>query len=317
MRGPECFIGIDVSARQLDVALRPTGQSWPVANDAAGRADLTARLVAAVPTVIVCEATGGLEIPLVLACAAQGLPIVVLNPRLVRDFARSLGRRAKTDKLDAAVLAHYAEALRPAVRPLPDAAAYALSALVARRQQLTEMLVAEQNRLGSALPPVRPSLETHIAWLQAELGDLDQELAAQVATNPVWQHSADLLRSVPGVGRGIATVLVAELPELGKLSRRQIAALAGVAPFDRESGSTRRKGLIGGGRSGVRRALYMAVLTGIVHNPVVRGYYQRLRTGQPTKPAKVAMVACMRKLLTILNAMLRDGTRWQEGVSHP
>jgi transposase len=315
MAEADCFCGIDVSARRLDVALRPQGTTWHVANDAAGVAALTARLVAAAPTLIVCEATGGLEIPLVLACAAQGLPIVVLNPRQVRDFARSLGRRAKTDKLDAAVLAHYAEALRPPVRPLPDAAAYALSALVARRQQLMEMLVAEQNRLGSALPGMRPSLETHIAWLRAEVRDLDQELAAQVATNPVWHATAALLQSVPGIGKGIATVLVAELPELGTLTRRQIAALAGVAPFDRESGGTRRNGLIGGGRSEVRRALYMAVVTGIVHNPVVRRYYRHLRTEQPAKPPKVALVACMRKLITILNAMLRDGTRWHETTS--
>jgi transposase len=310
MGEPEVFVGIDVASQWLDVAVRPEGTAWQVRNDATGMAALARELTSRKPTLIVCEATGGYEIPLVLAVAAQELPLVVINPRQARDFAHAVGQLAKTDKLDAAGLAQFAQAVRPPVRPLPVEAAYALSALVARRQQLQEMLVAEQNRLGTALAAVRASIEEHIAYLRGQVADLEAELADQIRTNPIWQHTSELLCSVPGIAETIATVLVADLPQLGQLTRRQIAALAGVAPYTRESGLSRRKGLIRGGRAPVRRALYRAVLTALRWNPVLAAFYRRLKADN--KPTKLAMVACMRKLLTILNAMVRDDTRWLE-----
>lgn len=314
MGEPELFIGIDVASQWLDVAVRPAGTAWRVDNEATAVTALAADLATRRPVLIVCEATGGYEVPLVLALAAQELPVVVINPRQARDFARAVGRLAKTDKLDAAGLAQFAQAVRPPVRALPDEAAYALSALVARRHQLQEMLVAEQNRLGTALAPVRPSIAAHIAYLRGQVAELEAELAAQIRTNPVWQHTSDLLRSVPGIAEAIATVLVADLPELGQLNRRQIAALVGVAPYTRASGLSQQKGLIRGGRAPVRRALYMAVLTALRWNPVLAAFYRRLKAEH--KESKVAMVACMRKPLTILNAMVRDDTRWLEPTTN-
>jgi transposase len=271
---------------------------------------LVERLRGLSPTLIVLEATGGLAVPLTSAVAAAGLPVVVVNPRQVRDFAKATGKLAKTDALDAAVLAQFAEAVRPALRPLPDAATQALSALLARRRQLIEMLTAEKNRLGSALPPVRPGIRAHIRWLERRLAALDADLAQAIRESPVWREKDDLLQSVPGVGPVLATTLLASLPELGTLTRQQIAALVGVAPLNRDSGAWRGKRRVWGGRAPVRAALYMSALVATRFNPVLRAFYQRLCAAGKAK--KVALTACMRKLLTILNAMLKYRTRWQE-----
>ena len=261
------------------------------------------------PAALVLEATGGLELPLVAALAAASLPVVVVNPRQVRDFARATGRLAKTDSLDAAVLAHFAEAVRPPLRPLRDAETQVLSSLVARRQQVMTMLVAERNRLSSsATMAVRPSIEAHIAWLKQQLDDLDQGLRQTLRQSPVWREKDDLLRSVPGIGNQISLTFLAYLPELGALNRRQIAALVGVAPFNRDSGTLRGKRTVWGGRARVRTALYMGALVASRFNPVIRDFYQRLLSAG--KPKKLALTACMRKLLIILNSMLKYGSSW-------
>jgi transposase len=302
------FVGIDVAKSALDVAVRPTAQSFRVANTAAGIAELVQRLAQLVPTSIVLEATGGLEWPLVAAVAAAGLPVVVVNPRQVRDFARATGKLAKTDRLDAAVLAHFADAVRPEPRPLPDETSHALAALVARRRQLVEMLTAEKNRRPLATAAVRADLDAPIAWLTARLKRVDQDLEAAIRQSPVWRTKDDLLQSVKGVGPVLSTTLLTELPELGTLDRKQIAALVGVAPLARDSGTLRGARTCWGGRASVRGALYMAALVGTRFNPTLRTVYERLLSAG--KPKKVALVACMRKLLVMLNALLRDQVRW-------
>jgi transposase len=305
----DTFIGIDVSKAHLDVAVRPSDASWRVDNDEPGIRSLVAKLQALAPTLIVVEATGGYETAGVAALAAEGLPVAVINPCQARDFARSLGKRAKTDPIDARVLARFAEAIRPEVRALPDAAAQALQATLVRRRQVLEMLVAEKNRLGpSSHASVQARLRDHIQWLAAELEDLDGQLRRQLRDSPVWREKDDLLQSVKGVGPVLATTLLAELPELGQLNRKQIAALVGVAPFNRDSGKLQGKRMIWGGRASVRTSLYMATLSASRTNPVIRDYYARLLAAGKLK--KVALVACMRKLLTILNAMMHSGTAW-------
>ena len=244
-----------------------------------------------------------MELPLVAALAATSLPVVVVNPRQVRDFAKATGKLAKTDSIDSAVLAHFAEAVRPPVRPLRDAETQILNSLVARRHQVMTMLVSEKNRLRTASSPVRPRIEAHIAWLEQELGDLDQGLRQTLRQSPVWREKDDLLRTVPGVGEQVSLTLLAYLPELGTLDRRQIAALVGVAPFNRDSGTLRSKRTVWGGRAQVRATLYMGTLVASRYNPLIRTFYQRLLTAG--KPKKVALVACMRKLLTILNSMIK------------
>ena len=261
------------------------------------------------PTVLVCEATGGYERAVVAALAAAGVPVVVVNPRQVRDFARSTGQLAKTDRLDATVLALFAERVQPAVRPLSDAATAELAALITRRRQVRDMLTMEVNRLPLARTRVRRGVQAHITWLKRRLAETDDDLRQAIEASPVWRVQEDLLRSVPGMGPVVARTLLALLPELGHLNRKQIAALAGVAPFARDSGTWRGHRVIWGGRAQVRRALYMAALVASRHNPVLQALYTRLRAAG--KPAKVALVACMRKRLTILNAMLQDGTRWR------
>lgn len=255
------------------------------------------------------EATGGLEVALLSALAAAGLPVVAVNPRQVRDFARASGQLAKTDRVDAHILAQFAEAIRPPVRPLPDEQTQALAALVTRRRQLLEMLQAEKNRLRLTAAPIRRRVQTHITWLKRELAALDKDLTRTIRTSSVWRERDDVLRSVPGVGPVFVSTLFAHLPELGTLSRKQIAALVGVAPFARDSGSLRGRRMIWGGRAPVRAALYMATLVATRYNSVIRTFYQRLC--QAGKVKKVALTACMRKLLTILNAMLKTGTVWQ------
>lgn len=303
------FVGIDVAKATLDVAIRPTDRPWQCANDEPSIAQLVADLQALQPSHIVLEATGGYEVPLVAALGAAGLPVVVVNPRQVRDFAKAIGRLAKTDALDARVLAHFAETVRPALRPLPEAQTQQLAALVARRRQLVEMLIAERHRLAVArAKPVRAQVQAHITWLERALADLDDDLRRQVRESPLWRERESLLRSVPGVGRVLAVTLLAELPELGQLNRKQIAALVGVAPLNRDSGSQRGRRQVWGGRALVRSTLYMATLTATQWNPVIRAFYERL--GAAGKPKKVALTACMRKLLVIVNALLRHRTPW-------
>jgi transposase len=307
------FVGIDVAKAELVVATRPAGEHWAVANDEAGGRELAVRLRATAPTLVVLEATGGYELLAVAALAAAGLPVVVVNPRQVRDFAKATGQLAKTDRIDADVLALFAERVRPAVRPLPNAEAQALEALLARRRQLLEMLHAERNRLGQVFGrgqrPVAKSLKAHIAYLERELRTTDTDLGTMIRESPVWREKDDLLRSVPGVGRVLALTLLAELPELGRLSRREIAKLVGVAPLSRDSGTLRGRRFVQGGRASVRAVLYMGALVATRRNPVIAAFYRRLVAAG--KPKQLALVACMRKLLTMLNAMVRSGAPWR------
>jgi len=307
--GPQSvYVGIDVAKATLDVAVHPTGARWTTTHTEREVAGLVPRLTPLQPALVVLEATGGLEGPLAGALAAAGLPVVVVNPRQVRDFAKATGLLAKTDALDAAVLAHFAAAVRPTPRPLPDAATQTLAALVTRRRQLVEMLTAERNRLGSAPRALRAEIQAHITWLQRRLGRLDDDLNEAIRTSPVWRAQDDLLQSVPGVGPVLSRTLLASLPELGRLNRKAIAALVGVAPLNRDSGTFRGRRMIWGGRAAVRAVLYMGTLVAVRHNPVLRAFYQRLR-GVGKLP-KVALTACMRKLLTILNAMMKHQHRW-------
>ena len=307
------YVGIDVSKHWLDVGIRPARRAERLANDEAGIEVCVVQLGAVAPERIVLEASGGLELPLVAALAAAALPVVVVNPRQVRDFARATGRLAKTDALDAQVLAHFAEAVRPELRPLPDAETQALRDLVARRRQLVAMLVAERQRRRAARAAVRPAIEAHIAWLQQALAQLDDQLQTSVQLSPHWRAHDQLWRSVPGVGPQLARTLLAQLPELGQLDRRRIAALVGVAPYNRDSGQWRGSRSIWGGRASVRAALYMSALVASRHNPVIRDFYQRLLARG--KPKKSALTACMRKLLVILNAILKTNTPWQAPLS--
>lgn len=303
------YVGIDIAKAELEVACRPGNETWTVANHAAGWADLVARLQPLQPARIVLEATGGLEVPLVAELALHHLPVVVVNPRQVRDFAKALGQLAKSDRLDARVLAHFAQAVQPALRPLPSAEEAQLAALVTRRRQVVEMLVAEKNRLNRSRPELAARVRKHITWLEQELAELDDEIGRWLQQSPVWREQEDLLRSVPGVGSVTAQTLLAELPELGRLNRKQIAALVGVAPFNHDSGRQRGRRVIWGGRAQVRAVLYMAALSASRHNPVIRAFY--LRLCQAGKKPKVALTACMRKLLTILNAILRAAQPWR------
>jgi len=304
------FAGIDVSKDRLDVHILPEALSFSVARDGDGLAQLCARFVSLVPSLIVLEATGGFETVVASALAAAHLPLAVVNPRQIRDFARATGRLAKTDAIDAAVIARFAEAIRPEPRAVPDAEALMLGELVARRRQLIEMMVAERNRRRRLTNrTLIKALDRHLALLQKHLADLEGAIDTAIRGTPAWRAKEDLLISVPGIGPKIARTLIAELPELGLLDRRKIAALAGVAPFNRDSGMFRGRRCIAGGRAPVRSALYMSILVAIRRKLPMGEVYQRLR--RAGKPAKVAITACMRKLLTILNAILRDQTPWQ------
>lgn len=304
----ESFVGIDVSKDHLDIAALPEDRRWRVSNDDAGVSALVTALVPLAPACVVVEATGGYETAMVTTLALAGVPVAVVNPRQVRDFAKGLQRLAKTDALDAWVLARFGEVTRPAPRPLDDAATLDLSALVHRRRQLVEMLVAEKNRRSVARPAVRRRLEVHITWLAREVATADAEIASRIRQSPVWREREQLLRSVPGVGPGTASLLLTGLPQLGHASPRQLAALVGVAPFNADSGRWRGQRRIWGGRGDIRAGLYMAALAAIRCNPVLKAFYQRLRT--TGKPPKVALVAVMHKLLTILNAIVRRGQPW-------
>ena len=309
------YVGIDVAKAHLDIAVRPSGQRWTISNDESGIRELVSRLKALGPALVVLEASGGLELPSVAALAAASLPVVVVNPRQVRDFAKATGTPAKTDALDAAVLAHFADAVRPAVRPLRDAETQVLNSLVVRRRQVVAILMAEKNRLGTAIGAVKHRIEAHTTWLEQEINDIDEGLRQTLRSSPVWREKDDILRTVPGVGEHLSLTLLAHLPELGTLNRRQIAALVGVAPFNRDSGTMRGKRRVWGGRTRVRAVLYMGALAASRFNPVVRDYYQRLLAAG--KPKKVALVACMRKLLVILNSMLKQRSPWRAESARP
>jgi transposase len=284
-----------------------------VEHNDAGISQVVQRLQALAPALVVLEATGGQELPLVAALALQDIPLAIVNPRQVRDFAKALGKLAKTDGLDAGVLALFAERVRPTPRPLPDAQGQVLGALLARRRQLVAMCTAEKNRLGPALPRVKPGIKTHIHWLEQELAKLEEDLSQMLRQSPLWREKEDLLRSVPGVGPVLTLTLLAELPELGTLDRHQIAALVGVAPLNRDSGTWRGKRTVWGGRGQVRAALYMATLVASRFNPVIRAFYRRLLAAG--KPKKLALTACMRKLLCILNAMVKHGHPWNPDLA--
>jgi transposase len=308
MSTPQYFVGIDIAKAQLDIALRPTGERWAVTNDATGIAALVVRLQAVQPTLIVLDATGGDHRAVVAALAAAALPLVVVNPRQVRDFAKATGQLAKTDVLDARAVAQFAEAVRPAPRPLPDAQTEELRALLARRRQLIAMRTAEQNRLEHAPRRLRTDIEAHIAWLDQRVAALDDDLDTTLRASPIWRERETLYRSVPGIGPVCARTLMLDLPELGTLSRQRIAALVGVAPFNRDSGTRRGTRTTWGGRAHVRATLYMSALVAVRYNPVLKAFYQRLCTAGKAK--KVALTACMRKLLTILNAMVKHHKPW-------
>jgi transposase len=303
------FVGIDVSKDRLDVHVLPSGESFAVARNGDGLASLNERLRPLGASVIAVEATGGFETVAAGSLAGAGLPVVVVNPAQVRAFAQALGKRAKTDPIDAAVIARFVAAIQPEVRPLPDAATQALADLIARRRQIVQMIVAERQREKRASQPrLQRSIARLLAALEKELSELDLELDTQVRGSSAWRQNEDLLTSVPGIGPTIARTLLAELPELGTLDRRQIAALAGLAPWTRQSGKWKGKSFIGGGRSSVRTALFIGALTAGRHNPVLKVFRQRLIDGG--KPKIVAAIAVARKLLTILNAIIRDQKPW-------
>jgi transposase len=309
MSAVPCFVGIDVAKAQLDIAVRPSGERWAISNDATGIGTLVARLQPLHPTLIVLEATGGLERAATAALATAGLPVVVVNPRQARDFARATGQLAKTDALDARALAHCADVIRPTPRPLPDAQTQERRALLGRRQPLLGMRTAEQNRLAGMSERLMKAIEAHITWLNARSATLDADLEALRRASPLWREHDDLLQRAPGIGPVCARTLWLELPELGTLTRQQIAALVGVAPLNCDSGTLRGRRTIWGGRAHVRTVLYMGTLVATRCNPRIKAFYERLLAAGKVK--KGALTACMRKFLTILNAMLRHRTPWQ------
>lgn len=303
------YVGIDIAEDQLEVMVSNEKAPWQVTPDAEGLAELCARLTAVTPARIAMEATGGWQIPVAAELLAAGLPAAVVNPRQAKEFARSIGQWAKTDQLDARLLARLAEALQPPVRPVPDALTQELRDLVVRRRQIVADMAQERTRHHRARSPSRHSIQRHLQWLKAELEDLDRDIQGLIQAHPAWRQKAAWLRSVPGVGPVLSAVLITELPELGQLNRQQIAALVGVAPLHCDSGRYRGQRAVWGGRASVRKALYMATLVATTRNPVIQAYYGRLR--QRGKAPKVALVAAMRKLLIILNAMLKSQTYWE------
>lgn len=308
MAKPERFVGIDVSKSTLDVHVLPEGQDFSFVNDVDGIKSLCKKLGKLRPHLVVLEATGGLQVPAATALGLKKLPVSVINPRQARDFARATGRLAKTDKIDAQILALFGQRIRPESKPLKDEQAHELSALMSRRKQLVGMLVMEKNRLSLAFGSIRDDIEKNIEWLEERLDEINTRLGQAVRLSPIWREQDDLLRSVPGVGAVLSTALLASLPELGKLDRRSIAALVGVAPMNCDSGKFRGKRRVWGGRANLRAVLYMAIMTAIRFNPVISKFYKRLVDAG--KPHKVAATASMRKLLTILNTMVRTGQPW-------
>lgn len=302
-------VGIDVSKDRLDVALRPSGEAFVVERAGSGLDALVKRLKDLAPQIVALEATGGFETVVTAALAAAGLPVVVVNPAQVRAFAKAIGQRAKTDPIDAGVIAHFAEATKPEVRRLPDAETQLLADLVQRRRQIIEMIGAESQRQKRAPRSLRKSIDRLLKALQKELTSVDTDIDGSVRGSPAWREKEDLLTSVPGIGRTIARTLIADMPELGRLNRKEIAALAGLAPFTRQSGTWRGRSFIGGGRASVRTALFMGAMVAKRHNSVLKAFFDRLVAAG--KPKMVALIAVARKLLTILNAILRDQKSWQ------
>ena len=304
------YVGIDVSQARLDIHVRPSGEAFAVARDGKGLEELVDRLRVLSPRLIAIEATGGFETIVAAATAGAGLPLVVVNPAQVRHFAQAIGKRAKTDPIDAAVIALFVEAVKPELRALPDEAQRLLAELVARRRQIIEMMVAERQREKRvANLRIRKSILRHIKALEKELPEIDEDIGTLVRGSPVWREKEDLLVSFPGIGNTLARTILAEVPELGDLTRRQIASLVGIAPFTRQSGRWKGKSMIGGGRGSARAALFLAALVASRHNPVLKAFHSRLRA--VGKPKMVAIIAVARKILTILNAMIRDKTKWQ------
>lgn len=315
MESSERFIGIDVASGHVDVCVRPDNIAKRFERKP-GFDALVEFITPFSPKLIVLEATGGYEAAVAAALATAGLSLAIVNPRQVRDFAKALGKLAKTDKIDAAVLAQFAEAIRPAAQALPDEQARELDGLVTRRRQLVDMLVAEQNRLRiAATSGMRKSLGDHIEWLKKQIKDVDSDIGKAIRETPIWREKDDLLQSIPGIGPVTASTLLSSLPELGTLDRRKIAALVGVAPFNRDSGRMRGQRSIWGGRANVRSVLFMAATSAVRHNPVLAALYERLIAAGKAK--KVALIACVRKLLTISNAMLRDGASWTAPANSP
>lgn len=312
MNNQESFVGIDIAKEWLDLGRQPGGQTQRIAHTEEAIIGLCEKLRTEPPTLIVLEATGGLETALASALTAAGLSVAVVNPRQVRDYARACGRLAKTDRIDALVLAAFAAAIRPQVRPLHDEETRALGDLLARRRQLIDMRVQEKLRLERASPLQRQSIKEHIAWLDERIARIDTDLTQALRTSGVWREKDDLLKGIPGVGPVTRATLLALLPELGMLNGKEIAALAGVAPFNRDSGKHQGERIIWGGRAQVRRVLYMAAVCAMRCNPVIRAFYLRLRA--QGKPAKVALTACMRKLLVIMNAMLKHHSPWHPSI---
>jgi transposase len=308
------FLGLDVAKDKVDGHARPSGERVTVANEEAGLRELVAWAHERAPALIVLEATGGYEVVVAATLVSAGLPVAVVNPRQIRDYARAIGQLAKTDALDAAVIARFAEAVQPPVRPLATATAQALGALVARRRQLIDMLGAERNRQAQARDrQLQRQLGAHVKWLMKALADIDRELHDTIRSTPSWRATDELLKSVPAIGAVTAHTLIAEVPELGQLGRRQIAALIGVAPFNCDSGTLRGRRMIAGGRATVRRVLYMATLVAVRYNPRIAAFYARLTAAG--RPKKVALVAAMRKLLIILNAIVREKRPWQPEIA--
>lgn len=304
----ESFVGIDISKASVDVAVHQSKEHWTFTNDENGIKKLVNLMRKVSPSLIVMESTGSYEVAAAYELDARGYAVAVVNPRHIRDFARSTGLLAKTDVLDARVIARFAATIKPAPRVLPDEEAQRLAAIMSRRRQVVAMLTAEKNRLGQANHNVKERITQHISWLEQELDDLNKESGSMIETNPEWKEKSDIMQSVPGVGRNLALTLLSDLPELGTLNRKQIAALCGLAPFNRDSGQMRGKRSVWGGRSSVRAAVYMAAFSAVRWNPLLKEFYQRLVDSG--KRRKVAMVACMRKLLCILNAMLKNKTIW-------
>ena len=307
------YVGIDVSKDTLDVAVHGDKQRWSFPNNETGITKAVSKFKELSPELVVLEATGGFEVFLATELVVAKIPTAVVNPRQVRDFAKSVGMLAKTDILDARIIARFAATVQPNPHPMPDIEAQELGALTARRRQIINMITAEKNRLNTAGKTVKPGISAHINWLEKELNEINRNIKQKVKDSPIWREKDELLQSVPGVGTNLSAIILAELPELGTLNRKQIAALVGVAPLNRDSGTLRGKRTTWGGRATVRTALYMATLVATRYNPVIRRFYERLR--EAGKATKVALTACMRKLLTILNAMLKYQTSWNFGVS--
>lgn len=304
-------VGIDVSKEYLDVLLLPSENQKRVTNDESGCTELLAWLISETPSMIVLESTGGLETLAAGILSAASLPVVVVNPRQVRDFAKACGMLAKTDSLDAKIIARFGQAVKPEIRPLKDEMSQILTALVARRRQLVDMLSAEKNRLSSAPRTTRKSIALHIAWLEKQISTVDDDISAFIQSSPVWKAKEEILTSVKGIGDVTASTILATLPELGSIPRQKVAALVGVCPYNRDSGKFKGKRSIWGGRAAIRSVLYMATLSATRFNPVIKAFYERLK--EAGKPHKVALTACMRRLLTILNAMIKNNQKWDHG----